>query len=182
MRSDRNSVASISPRKPLISALVVGCLTLSVAPQSQALPIPLTTQTIFNFDFTGQSPPAPYNEIDLALLFQGTAPQSVTFNFYGGFNGASLLTSITAPEPLNLILVAPFLSGILDGQFSVGLQSSNFQLSSFSAMGSVALLEGPRAVTGPVTGALRSVPEPSALALLGIAIAGLGVARRKPRH
>jgi len=176
-------------RKPLALAMAAGCLTLA-GQQTASASTALSSEAIFNFDFT--NPPdflaPPYTNMLLDFTFGGSTG-SITFEFYDGLDGSGTATSLTIPsETTGFHVFDRTDPGLLDGIFSVGLQSNSLTLDSFTASG-VACLPGvpgeitPCSGTPPRTGILStsSVPEPATLALLGIAIAGLAATRRKPR-
>jgi hypothetical protein len=172
-------------RKPLALAMAAGCLTLA-GQQTASASTSLSSEAIFNFDFT--NPPdflaPPYTNMLLDFTFGGSTG-SITFEFYDGLDGSGTATSLTIPsETTGFHQLNRTDPGLLDGIFSVGLQSNSLTLDSFVAVGCDGCSPGETAaITLPRTGILStpSVPEPGTLALLGIAIAGLAATRRKPR-
>jgi hypothetical protein len=170
-------------RKPLFLAVASGCLTLA-GPLPASAGTVLDPAEIFNFNFTNplQSPPPPYTGMLLNFSFSGAGPLSITFfdDLDGG--GATVYSHTYAGAIAGIGL--PY-AGLTDGIFSVELQSNDLILNSITAFGQIcdANCEGPPISTGGVPGTLSTtVPEPGLLALLGIAVAGLAAARRKPRH
>jgi len=185
-----DTIATGSPgqllRKPLALAMAAGCLTLA-GHQSALASTSLSSEAIFNFNFSNPPTftPPPYSDILLDFLFGGSAG-SITFEFYPGLDGSGTATSLVIPSQgtgfLELDRTDP---GLLDGIFSVGLQSNSLTLDSFSARGcDICLIGEVAAITPPRAGILstQGAPEPGTLALLGIAIAGLAATRRKPRR
>jgi len=186
-----DTIATGSPgqflRKPLALAMPAGCLTLA-GHQSALASTSLSSEAIFNFNFSNPPtfPPPPYTDILLDFFFGGSAG-SITFEFYSGLDGSGTATSLVVPgETTGFHELDRTDAGLLDGIFSVGLQSNSLTLDSFSAsgcgggcaIGEVAAITPPRAGILSTQGA----PEPGTLALLGIAIAGLAATRRKPRR
>lgn len=172
-------------RKPLALAMVAGCLTFA-GHQTASASTSLSSEVIFNFDFT--NPPAfpapPYTNMLLDFVFGGSTG-SITFEFYDGLDGSGTATSLTISETTGFHELNRTDAGLLDGIFSVGLQSNSLTLDSFSARGCDGCINGEAAeITPPRAGILStpSVPEPATLALVGIAIAGLAATRRKPRR
>ena len=120
-------------RTPLYLAMASGCFLLAGSLPAAAS-VDLTSEKIFNFDFThpALTPPPPYAEILFSLSFGG-APGPYTFYFYSDLNGGGSTTSYAwSGMPSS---VARTDSGLLDGVFSVGIQSNSLLLNSISAYG-----------------------------------------------
>ncbi len=119
-------------------------------------------------------------------FFFGGSTGSITFEFYDGLDGSGTATSLVIPsETTGFHELNRTDPGLLDGIFSVGLQSDSLTLDSFFARGCDGCINGEvAAITLPRAGILstQGAPEPGTLALLGIAIAGLAATRRKPRR
>lgn len=170
-------------RKPLVVALASGGLALAPSgPTSAALS--LSTQQIFNFDFTDPAQPPggepPYDSVLLQVFLSG-ATGSLALEIFPDLNGGGS-SSTLGPYAVGSVPVAYGFGlsqpGVLDGKFSVGLQSSTLLLDQVTAG---ACKDGCNFETGPIAGRLVSVPEPGSLALIGIAVAGFAAARRKRR-
>jgi PEP-CTERM motif len=173
-------------RKPLALAMAAGCLTLA-GHQTASASTSLTSETIFNFDFSNPlaSLPPPYTNMLLDFTFGGSTG-SITFDFFDGLDGSGTATSLTiASQAPGFLELNRLDAGLLDGTFSVGLQSNSLTLNTFFARGCDGCNPDAEtvAITLPRAGipSTQGLPEPATLALVGIAIAGLAATRRKPR-
>jgi len=183
-------------RRPLRSAAGIVTLALALlAPQfavADPVPIPvgnsLADDLVFNFNFTGATPAAPYDEISVIVNFvlTGLDPYVVVFDLTPEFDlmGSSLITSTspTLSSPSNVVAtitlsnVLQFFPGFEDGIFSAGIRTNlpGATLTSINASGTTQ--------SGQSTGLIapiNNVPEPSTLLLLAI---GLLVAYATRRH
>jgi len=182
------------PRRPLKSAAAIVTLALALlVPQfAVADPIPvgnsLADDLVFNFDFTGATPAAPYDVIAVILnaVLTGPDPYAVVIDLTPEFDlmGSSLLTltlpSISSPSNLlvtitlsNVLLSFP---GFDDGIFSAGIRTNlpGATLTSIGASGTNQLGQS----TGLIA-PINDVPEPSTVLLLAF---GLLVAYAMRRH
>ena len=152
-------------------AILFIAFILSNAVSASTLSTSQATETIFNFDFSGQTPSPPYATFLLGFNVTSAAPNSqLWYDVYEGLNGSSLLysnwlspsvgtTGTTTPPSLN-------------GVFSVGVYSQvgNIDLTSLSAQGFSTA--GPSTATLFGTQVITSVPEPSEWLLM---FCGLGL-------
>ena len=183
-------------RRPLRSAAAIVTLALALlVPQfAEADPVPipvgnsLADDLVFNFDFTGATPAAPYDELSVILTIVLAAPPNpydLVFDMTPEFDlmGSSLIT-VTSPtiiSPSN-VLVTITLDNILlsfpgfeDGIFSVGIRANlaGATLTSINASGTD-LSDQSTGLIAPI----NTVPEPSTLLLLAIGLLVAYVVRR----
>jgi hypothetical protein len=173
-------------------------LCAAEAQPALATTVPLVVGTasddvIINFDYSSEPTPPPYTDTILSFfhLSVSAAPADVSFDFYDGLNGSGFLGSRT--QTLSTVgpwsagvdcpSVTAYCAGVLDGIFSIGLHltagAADFSDSPIAPTSAAfnGVDDGVAGVDGTL--ATRSVPEPGTLALIGLAFAGMGWARRR---
>lgn len=115
-----------------------------------------TTEQIFNWNLSSQTPPPPYISIGFQVTASATDPVSggdaLVMRFYGSPNGSGLITESTLPSTsfqsggtLYQAFTANAIYGpMLDGQFSIGLRmaSGTANITSFKACGGGGVASG----------------------------------------
>lgn len=173
-------------------------LCAAEAQPASATTVPLVVGTasddvIINFDYSSQPSPPPYTDtiLNFFQLSVSAAPADVVFDFYDGLNGSGFLGSQTQTLPTvaswsagaDCPSVTAYCAGVLDGIFSIGLHltagAADFSDSPIAPTSAAfnGVDDGVAGVDGTLV--TRSVPEPGTGALLGLAFAGIGLARRR---
>jgi len=156
------------------------CLVIAGAGPAHALLLNTGDDVILNLDFTGASPPPPY---DFAgLTFDAAGNGSGSSVFFGGLDAtggqvASEGFTCSGCGFLNLISSAP---GVLDGIFSVELIVTQGSLDLTNLQGEGIFLVRRRSCRPSAASAGR--PNRRPLRFLGIGIAGIGFSRRKRKQ
>lgn len=159
--------------KGFVMFAVVACMALAAVP-ADATFVNAGTTVIYDFDFTGQTPPPPYtNQMAIEFLFAGL-PAIADYRVFTDPHGTGLFTDELAING-NFSLGGLTNPGLLDGVFSVRVMAvSDLDITTVKAF---AANTGDTVFHISVDG-IR-VPEPPSVALLTVGLVILaGLARR----
>jgi hypothetical protein len=176
-------------RTRLLATLIVGLAAIA-SPAVQAFPITTIAAgdtVIFNFDFSGSTPPPPYvGGFTRFITYTRTGAPVASFEFRGGLNGAGPLIEfydnvVIPASNLDLGPVAsnPNYDTYLDGNYSVVVKGlvSTFDFALVFGYAGITSLDQVRIEA--TIGSPVAVPEPGTLALLCLGFASLTMSRRR---
>ena len=160
-----NSLGSVRARTNMLRSIVVGvaALVATIGPASA---------TLYNFDMTGLTPSPVYDSVDLNYSVNlGGGFGGVFCEVYSGLDGTGGTVNGCAKIDSNPLSYSD--AAILDGIFSLNLVASGDITVDIPYVVGIKNRVRTEILFG------RSVPEPATLALLGLALAGLGISRRR---
>ena len=153
-------------------------------PPANAIPVTSTSEVIFNFDFSFQTPPPPYNDVFVNVYYTGLDNnESMSILSYGLLSGAGgWLNGVSFLSPSSGIQGINYGSQteLVDGVFSLGFYL-NSGIADVSRVTATASYFGGQITIDGVNANVTTVPEPAIAVLLGSGILGAVLSRRRWR-
>jgi len=141
-----------------------------------AIPLNAGDSVVYNFDFTGASPPPPYTGVQASIFFS-PGPFDIDLVFLDGLDGTGSssisLSHVVGNDNIGVGVGEP---GLNDGVFSIRI-TANVPLELTSVAGIGFALDGS---LGFIDATLSTpAPEPATLALVGFGLLAAATIRRR---
>ena len=159
----------------LVGALMVAASFCCVGSCANAITLNSGDVALYNFNFTGQVPPPPYDSVIVTFAFNGANVLSIaTYDFFDGLDGGGAQVDhfvSGVPQLFSQFIFDSGATGVRDGVFSVRVTAAGdpFVIVSTSAVGEF-FNGGVASIGGELV-----TPLPAALPLFATGLGALGL-------